>query len=142
MNLNKVFDHTIGFNKSLFDMLESRPFESVVYPPYNLIELNENTYVVELALAGFNENELSVDKQDNRLIILGTKNKDEDTKFIHKGIAARNFRREFILSDTIVVNEATYEDGVLRVYLKNVVPEDKLARKIPINKSNSKLLLD
>ena len=127
---------TIGFDR-LFDELE-RGFANSPngngYPPYNIAQVNDDEYVITLAVAGFSMDNLDIEKDKNVLKIEGTAPKgDEEVNYLHKGIAGRNFRREFTLADHVEVVNATLDNGMLNVYLKREVPEELQPKKIEIN---------
>ena len=110
------------------------------YPPYNIIQEKEDEVIVELAVAGFNEHDLDIEVDGNKLTITGNKDvKLDDAKYRHKGIAYRNFTRSFALADHIEVNGASVDCGILRVYLERVVPEDLKPKKIQIMSDNQLL---
>lgn len=122
----------IGFDRILDRMHEATPGQGN-YPPYNIVKVDEDNYVIELAVAGFKQDELDVELKEGVLYIEGKKGEqDENTQYLHKGISARHFRRSFTLSDTIVVKGADYHDGILVINLENVIPEEKKPRKIAI----------
>ena len=132
---------TLGFDR-IFDrmtQLHHATSSQGSYPPYNIIKESEMIYVVELALAGFTESDLNVVVKDGILTIEGDSkgSTDTDTEYLHKGIAARAFTRTFTLAETIVVKDATFKDGVLKVKLENVIPEELKPRTIAINSSES-----
>ena len=108
------------------------------YPPYNIIN-NGDEYTVEIAVAGFREEELDIEVRENQLIVTGKVKSQEITEdgpqFLHRGIAARQFERTFILSDDVVVEDAGLENGMLVIKLRHLIPESKKPRKIPIGKS-------
>ena len=105
------------------------------YPPYDIIKTGDYTHCVEVALAGYSKAEVEVIVEDKTLTIkssdLPTKDKPKDN-VIHKGIAKRAFKRIFTLADDVVVNDAVLKDGLLRVELERVVPEDKKPKVIKI----------
>jgi len=106
------------------------------YPPYNIERTGENAYRVSVAVAGFNESELSVVAKENTLTIRGEKNaKDEEKRgdVLYQGIAARTFERVFQLADFVQVKGAGLENGLLHVDLVREIPEAKKPRSIPIN---------
>jgi molecular chaperone IbpA len=138
---------TIGFDR-LFNDLD-RQFTNTVnngYPPYNIVKNNENNYVIELAVAGFSMDELSITLDKNELIIEGKptmrefeneehiewKHNKEPQHYMHKGIANRNFIRTFKLAEHVVVKNATLELGILQVNLERQVPEELQPKKIAI----------
>jgi molecular chaperone IbpA len=140
---SRLFDETIGFNRSLIDSLELQSYTSgVTYPPYNIVELDSNKYRVDLACAGFSEDELTIEKVENKLVINGSSKTESEVKYVHKGIAQRAFRRDFILNDNVEVEGAEYVNGILSVYLNKVIPEEKLPKKIEIKSSKKQLLID
>ena len=105
------------------------------YPPYNIVKTGDYTHCVEVALAGYSKAEVEVIVEDKTLTIkssdLPTKDKPKDN-VIHKGIAKRAFKRVFTLADDVVVNDAVLKDGLLKVELERVVPEDKKPKVIKI----------
>ena len=99
------------------------------YPPYNLIHVNNVESLLEIALAGFNKNEITVYTEYGKLIIEGKKEeKETKSEYVHQGLAQRSFTREWALSDDVEVREVQFEDGLLTVKLGKVVP-DHHARK-------------
>lgn len=121
----------IGFDRMIERMREPTPGQTN-YPPYNIEKIDDDNYTIELAVAGFGEDELDIELKDGVLYIKGTKKDDEERIYLHKGISARHFCRSFTLSDTIVVRGAHFKDGILTVKLENVIPEEKKPRKIKI----------
>jgi molecular chaperone IbpA len=124
----------IGFDRMVDRMRANTPGQTN-YPPYNIVKVDEDNYAIELAVAGFNKNELVIELKEGVLYIEGKKNSDdadESTQYLHKGISARSFRRSFTLSDTIVVRGADFNDGILKINLENVIPEEKKPRVIEI----------
>jgi len=112
------------------------------YPPYNIVKTDENSYLIELAVAGFKEEDIEIELHDGVLTISGNNiDEDKEDKYIFKGIANRNFERRFTLADTMQVEEVLLEQGILTVKLKNLIPEEKKPRKIPIGKLPEKQLL-
>ena len=126
---------TIGFDR-MFNELE-RSFansQSQGYPPYNIAQINEDEYMISLAVAGFGMDNLDITKDRNVLRIEGTSPKgDEKVTYLHKGIGGRSFRREFTLADHVEVEGATLELGMLNIHLKREVPEALQPKKIAIN---------
>ena len=104
------------------------------YPPYNIAQIDEDEYMISLAVAGFGMDNLSIEKDGNTLKIEGTAPKgDDDVNYLHKGIGGRNFRREFTLADHVDVVTANLELGMLNVHLKRELPEELQPKKIKIN---------
>ena len=126
---------TIGFDR-MFNELE-RQFansQSNGYPPYNIAKINEDEFMISLAVAGFGMDNLDITKDGNILKIEGTAPKgDEHVDYLHKGIGGRNFRREFTLADHVDVVNANLSLGMLNVHLKRELPEALKPKKIEIN---------
>ena len=119
------------------------------YPPYNIVKVDENKYVIEMAVAGFGRQNLDIEIQDKVLTIKGGVSVDESNpaNYIFKGIADRAFTRKFTLADTVEIKDAELINGMLKVWLENMIPEEKKVRKVDIKdndskKSNSKLLTE
>lgn len=103
------------------------------YPPYNIETTGENAYRIELAVAGFAPAELNVEVKENTLLIQGRKTaNDEAKRYLHRGLAERNFERRFQLADYVVVTDAQLKDGLLAVSLKRELPEALKPRRIEI----------
>ena len=127
---------TIGFDR-LFNELE-RGFQNSPngsgYPPYNIAQINEDEFMISIAVAGFGMDNLSITKDGDQLKIEGTAPKgDDEVNYLHKGIGGRNFRREFTLADHVNVADATLDLGMLNVHLKREVPEALKPKTIKIN---------
>jgi molecular chaperone IbpA len=127
----------IGFD-NMFDelMRVSAQQSSTNYPPYNIVQINEDEYTISLAVAGFGLDNLSVTKDKNFLIIEGKEYQSDSEKivpnYLHKGISNRDFRREFQLADHVEISNAHLELGILSVHLKREVPEDAKPKTIAI----------
>jgi len=105
------------------------------YPPFNVEKLEDNKYRITMAIAGFNESEIDITHQDNTLVVKGEKSNDESTaNYIYRGIAKRNFRREFVLADHVEVRTASLKDGMLIIDFEQLVAEEYKAKKIPLIK--------
>ena len=110
------------------------------YPPYNIRKTGDNTYVIEIAVAGFGKQEIDITFEDNKLIVAGN-TKDDGDNFLFRGIANRAFTRTFTLADTIEVKNADLINGMLKVWLENIIPEHKKPRKIEVGETSSKKFL-
>ena len=123
---------SIGFDR-LFQQLQA---QSVVnqqnYPPYNIVKVDDENFVIELAIAGFDKKEVNVELEKNVLKIEG-KSKDDDKDFIHKGLASWSFVIQFTFGDDLVFCGGKLENGVLKVELKRVIPEEDKPIKIKIS---------
>ena len=102
------------------------------YPPYNVIKEDDDTYIVEIALAGFDKSDLSVTVDNGNLIVKGEKESKDDVKFTHKGIATRSFTRSFALGEFMEVTGAEFENGMLSITVERIVPEEKKPKSIKI----------
>ncbi|MSP46060.1 MAG: Hsp20 family protein [Xanthobacteraceae bacterium] len=132
-DLAPLYRSTVGFDR-LFSMLDG--FEAAPgYPPYNIERTGENDYRVSVAVAGFGENELSIESKENTLTIKGEKQvkQDNNGEVLYQGIAARAFERQFQLADYVQVKGASLENGLLHVDLVREIPEAKKPRQIAIN---------
>jgi molecular chaperone IbpA len=136
-DLAPLYRSTVGFDR-LFSMLDG--FESAPgYPPYNIERTADNEYRVSVAVAGFAENELSIESKENTLTIKGSKQtKEENADVLYQGIAARAFERVFQLADYVQVKAAALENGLLHVDLVREIPEAKKPRQIPIGNGQNK----
>lgn len=104
------------------------------YPPHNILKTSETEYLIELAVAGFSKEELSVEVKDRTLTISG-EHMSKGREYIHRGISTKKFKRTFRLSEHVQVNGADFSDGILAIELKYVVPESMRPRTIPIGKN-------
>lgn len=103
------------------------------YPPYNTIRVDEDTFVVELAVAGFDKDQIHVVEEDGVLIVNGVKEDVvNETNYVHKGIAARKFLRRFGLDEHMYVDSASMENGILKITLKYDLPEEKKPKTIKV----------
>ncbi len=125
------FDHLAGLIEKA-----SHADKQSSYPPYNVELLAEDRYRITMATAGFTDDELEIESKQNTLVVTGTKtaiNKDSSRKFLHQGIAERNFERKFQLGDHVKVIGAFMEHGLLHIDLEREIPEALKPRKIAIN---------
>lgn len=114
------------------------------YPPYNIRKVEDNKYVIELAIAGFSTQDIEITLEDNKLNISG-KAQDDSDNFLFKGIANRAFTRSFSIDDNIEINDAAMLNGMLRIALERIIPEHKKPKKIEVkeaNKSKKELLVE
>jgi len=104
------------------------------YPPYNIVKVDENKYVIEMAVAGFGKHNLDLEFQDGTLVISGSTAIDsgEENQYLYKGIADRSFTRKFSLADTVEIKGADLVNGMLKVWLENIIPDSKKPKKIDI----------
>ena len=137
---NQLRPVTIGFD-DVFDHFE-RMFDgdvfttpTVNYPPYNIVRTGDNTYDIEVALAGFSKKDINVEYAENTLTIKSVKS-DEDKEstdgVIHKGISKRQFTKAFTIADDVEIKGAELKDGLLRVSMERIIPENKKPKTIDI----------
>ena len=123
---------SIGFDR-LFQQLQA---QSVInqqnYPPYNIVKVDDEHFVIELAIAGFDKKEVSIELEKNVLTIQGA-SEDDEKEFVHKGLASRSFTRQFTLAEDVVVKGGKLENGILKVELERVIPEEDKPVKIKIS---------
>jgi molecular chaperone IbpA len=134
-DLSPLYRSTIGFDRigSLLDTLSSFENEAPSYPPYNIERVSENGYRISMAVAGFSESDLDIEVKENTLTIRGEKRAEEqNSTFLHRGIAARSFERRFQLADYVMVKGASLENGLLHVDLVRELPEAMKPRTIEI----------
>ena len=113
----------VGFDEMFkrLDKIHNQPQGN--YPPYNIVKLDEDQFVIEIAAAGFSKKEFSIDLKDLSLRVKAEKGETVEKEFVHQGIAARSFERTFALAEHVKVKEATYSDGILAIKLVREIPE-------------------
>jgi len=116
----------LGFD-NLFDNFEQRFANQInnTYPPYNILKHSEDSYEIEIAVTGFEKNEITVEIDQNQLIVKGERDdvQPADTEYLHRGLAARSFTRSWTLAEHMVVDEGRVKNGVLTIKLTREVPE-------------------
>jgi molecular chaperone IbpA len=122
----------IGFGKDIQRIKSNTEIFSTNYPPHNLIKINDDSYLIELAVAGFSKEEIDVSVHGNQLDVHGLKLDEEESSFVHKGIASRSFRKFFALGEYMEVTGASLKDGLLQITIDRIVPEDKKPKHIKI----------
>ena len=122
-------DHFNRLSKLHDDLTKNIPN----YPPYNIKKVEENKYTIELAVAGFSKSELTIELEEDKLIVKGNAADANEEDFLFKGIATRNFTRTFALNDHIEIKGADMINGMLKIFLERIIPDHKKPRKIEIN---------
>ena len=126
---------TIGYT-DVFKELESMSkavAKAATYPPYNIKQVKDNKFVIEMAVAGFAQSDIEITLEGNKLVIKGnTQDEDAPDNFLFKGIANRNFTREFKLADKIEIKDAELANGMLKIWLENMVKVQDQIKKIPL----------
>jgi molecular chaperone IbpA len=133
-NFNVLWNTTLGFR----DMERLLANDSASqFPPHNIIKIDDYKYVIELAVAGFKKQDITVKRIDNVLEIRGyILNNDKDVEYLHKGIATRSFTKRIHLAETVEVRGSELADGVLKIAFENVIPEKKKPVEIEIGEGN------
>jgi molecular chaperone IbpA len=132
-DLARLQQQIVGFDR-MFDVFENMITEKSTFPHHNIAKTEENIYTVELAVAGFSQDEIDIEIIDNVLHVRGSKEEKSDTNYLHKGIATRSFHKTIRLAETVEVKGADLEHGILKIHLENIVPEVKKPKKISIGK--------
>ena len=129
----------IGFDNMFDELMRVNAQQSSTnYPPYDIVQVNDDEYMISLAVAGFGPDNLTVTKDKKTLVIEGrhsreaVDNEDSTAKYLHKGISERSFRREFTLADHVEISNAHLELGILSIHLKREVPEEAKPKTIAI----------
>jgi molecular chaperone IbpA len=143
LDLSPLYRSVVGFDR-LADLLDAATHETANgYPPYNIERTDENTYRIDIAVAGFKPAELTIEVKENLLTVQGRKaSNDEARRYLHRGLAERNFERRFQLADYVVVTDAQLADGLLSVSLRRELPEALKPRKIEIGTAKAETLIE
>jgi molecular chaperone IbpA len=137
ISFGNLYPSTLGFETMLRDiesiMQNSVETVSDKFPPHNIIKVNDTHYMVELAIAGFDEKEIDITVKDGLMTVKGEKHQaDDEVNYLHKGIGTRSFSKTIRLADTIEVQGAAFKNGILSIGLENIIPESKKPKKIEI----------
>jgi molecular chaperone IbpA len=122
----------IGFNRELSRLNTAHKTNTQSYPPYDLLKLDEDTYRISIAVAGFSKDDINVSVDNGTLIIKGEIVEVTDAEVVHKGIAGRKFTRSFALGEYMEVTGADMKDGMLHINVDRIIPEDKKPKTIKI----------
>ncbi|MBV8594294.1 MAG: Hsp20 family protein [Caulobacteraceae bacterium] len=143
MDLTPLYRSVVGFDR-LADLLDAASTEAATgYPPYNIERTGENAYRIEIAVAGFKSEDLNIEVKENLLTVQGRKvANDEAKRYLHRGLAERNFERRFQLADYVVVADAQLADGLLSISLKRELPEQLKPRRIEISGAKADGLIE
>jgi molecular chaperone IbpA len=139
VDFSPLYRSVVGFDR-LAALLEAAAKSDAAsgYPPYNIETVGENAYRIELAVAGFKPEELAIEVKENLLTVTGRKAaNDEPKRYLHRGLAERDFERRFQLADYVVVTDAGLSDGLLSITLKRELPESLKPRQVPISVGQS-----
>ena len=134
-----LYRATVGFDQiaDLMDRVLTKDVENPTYPPYNIEKTADDAYRISIAVAGFSDDDLTVEVKDGALLVSARKvDEDEARSFLHRGIATRAFQRRFHLADHVRVVGASHADGMLHIDLQREIPEALKPRRIEIARSN------
>jgi molecular chaperone IbpA len=141
VDFTPLYRSVVGFDRlaSLLEAASASPESG--YPPYNIENVGENAYRIEIAVAGFRPEELNLEVKENLLTVTGRKAaNDEARRYLHRGLAERDFERRFQLADYVVVTEAELADGLLQISLKRELPDSMKPRRIEVKTSAAPLI--
>jgi len=129
-----LFGQFIGFEDTvkLLQRATQQATKAVGYPPYNIKQVKDNKYVIEMAVAGFAKSDIEVTMEGNKLTIKGVSKDSEDETFLYQGIANRAFERTFTLNDKVEIKDAEMVNGMLKVWLENIIKTQDAIKKIAI----------
>ncbi|MBR9867704.1 MAG: Hsp20 family protein [Oceanospirillales bacterium] len=139
IDLTPLYRNSIGFDRlaSLLDSALSSNSVPSGYPPYNIEALDQNKYIISLAVAGFEKSDIDISVDRDVLIVRGSKPEEENRKYLYQGIAHRNFERKFDLAEHIQVSGAEMKNGLLKISLVKEIPEAMKPKEIPITDANT-----
>ena len=143
IDFSPLYRSVVGFDRlaSLLDAAAAQDSQAG-YPPYNIERVGDDAYRVEIAVAGFRPDELTIEVKENLLTVTGRKAaNDEPRKYLHRGLAERNFERRFQLADYVVVTDANLSDGLLAISLERQLPEALKPRTIKIGTTPAEALI-
>ena len=136
---------TIGFDRTFdtLSLLAKNQSQNTNYPPYNIRKLSDDQYSIELALAGFEEKDIDIEATGENLVITGKRTDETNENLVHQGLASRNFKRKFVLSDDMVIKGAALSNGILFIGIERVIPDHKKTKKdfLYIKRKSSKKLI-
>ena len=145
IDLSPLYRSTVGFDRfaDLLDRVFSNEVTQSSYPPFNIEKTADDAYRISIAVAGFSEEDLSVEVRENALIVAASKSQDDEPRtYLHRGIAERGFEKRFQLADHVKVAGAAHENGMLHIDLKREIPEALKPRQIEIASGRGKKALE
>lgn len=131
-DLAPFYRNFVGIDRLFNDLDRFTADHAVGYPPVNIIRSTEDQYLIELAVAGFSQDDIDIQVKDSVLTITATKKQADDREYVHKGIGTRAFTRTFRLADYMIVQGAALRDGLLSISLERQVPEEAKPKRIAI----------
>ena len=139
-DFGRIQPFTVGFDDTLELMREAATMaaKSVSYPPYNIKQVKENKYVIEMAVAGFSKSDIEMTLEGNKLVIKAASKDEDNGDYLYRGIANRAFERTFTLADKVEIKDAEMINGMLKVWLENMVKVQDAVKKITIKEKEDK----
>ena len=139
-DFGRIQPFTVGFDDTLELMREAATIaaKSVSYPPYNIKQVKENKYVIEMAVAGFSKSDIEMTLEGNKLVIKSAAKDEDNGDYLYRGIANRAFERTFTLADKVEIKDAEMINGMLKVWLENMVKVQDAVKKITIKENEDK----
>ena len=137
-DLTPFYRHSVGFDhlENIFDSMIKMNDISENYPPYNIESNGKDSYTIEIAVAGFDENNLTISLENGQLTVIGHR-EDDNSQYMHRGIANRSFKRTFKLAEYVEVIGAGIKNGILEIHLERQLPEELKPKKIEIKTGNA-----
>jgi molecular chaperone IbpA len=143
IDFSPLYRSVVGFDRLAALLDQASADAAGGYPPYNIERTDENAYRIEIAVAGFKADDLAIEVKENLLTVQGRKvANDEPKRYLHRGLAERNFERRFQLADYVVVTDASLADGLLSLSLRRELPEALKPRKIEISAPKAETLIE
>jgi len=138
LDLTPFYRNSVGVDRLFDRIINQIDMAASNYPPYDIIRIDENTYEIRLAVAGFRQGDINVEFHEGRLTVSGQQNTEErsEYEYLHHGISNRNFARSFTLADYVEVKQAVCRDGILTVRLQREIPESQRPKTIAITYAN------
>jgi molecular chaperone IbpA len=130
--------YSVGFDDTLDTIrkVAEQSAKAIGYPPYNIKQVKDNKYVIEMAVAGFAKTDIEMTLDGNKLVIKGSSKDDPESEYVYKGIANRNFERSFTLADKVEIKDAELVNGMLKVWLESIVKTQDAIKKIQIKQKD------
>ena len=133
---SRISAYSIGFDRMFDSLMGNHPNQTAPssYPPYNIVKHDDDKFTIEIALAGFSRDEIDIESRENVLKIESKSRPegDDEKEYLYKGISNKRFKKAFTLSDDVVVNGADMKDGILKIDMERIIPEEKKPRTIKI----------
>ena len=145
-DFSPLYRSFVGLDRmaGLIDAASQQIDSNQAYPPYNVVQIGEDAYRIDLAIAGFSEDDIDIESHQNVLTVTGRKvpaENSEETQYLHRGIAERGFERRFQLADHVIVERADLKNGLLSLSLRRELPEALKPRKIEIGEKVKQSLI-